>query len=217
MRSVTGFLILCFGLAATLTAADDAASSYLAYRFGGSATVGERHIHPNPDNWMLAGPLNRAAIQELQKDPEDFSKSGTYLTTIANTIVFIEIRDRKVDPTVNLEALYLKQKQLVARFLYSCLLQDKTELAKLVTHPENVTFGGAPAVGGGDMDQYSVILAEMPPYRISTPVEDSKTRTVTYRVPIGSKGFLVNLLLKEGAWKIDTQAKTDVPLGIFFQ
>ncbi|MBI5770314.1 MAG: hypothetical protein HZA93_21240 [Verrucomicrobia bacterium] len=192
-------------------------SSYLAYRFGASATVDEGTMHRHPDSWMLAGPRNEAAIREMASEPLEMSKDGTYLTTIANTIIFIEIRNGKVDPTANLEAIYLKQKQLVAHLLLASLEQNTEALAKIVTDVKNVSFGKAPRAGGGDMDQYAVILAEMPPYRVSEPTSDAKSRSVTYRIPIGSYGLLLKLVPVNGVWKIDTGTKLEIPLRMFFE
>jgi len=205
-------------LCATAQMKADAVSEYLAYRLGDTPTIDAKTVHRHPDVWMLAGRKTPEALDEMKNNPfGNFSKDGTYLITIANMIVFVELRDGKVDPRVNLEALYLKQKYLVVRFFYESLLQDRAELAKIVTDVKNVSFGAAPAAGRGDMDQYSAVLDEMPPYRVSDPDSDEKTRSITYRIPVGSKGFFVKLVLVDHAWKIDTSKKTEVPVGIFFQ
>ena len=210
------FLLLLLACGLTTLAAEDAADAYLIYRFGGTPTIDARFIHPHPDAWMLAGPRNAGALKEISDEPLGFTQNGSYITTIANRIILVEIRDGKVDPTANLEALYAKHKQLIARLFYFALMQDKAEIEKLVTDVRNISFGGAPAANRGDMDQYAVVLGEIPAYRISDPISDNNARSITYRVPVGT-GLFLKLIQVSGQWKVDTHAKLDLPLKMFFQ
>jgi hypothetical protein len=74
-----------------------------------------------------------------------------------------------------------------------------------------------PKAAPGDMDQYGSILEMLPVVRASKPADDAKSRTVTYRVPIGEEVLTLTLLKDGSTWKIDTSKAVRVPLGFFFR
>ena len=57
----------------------------------------------------------------------------------------------------------------------------------------------------------------MPVVRSSKPVEDAKTKTVTYRVPLGEEALALTLVKEGSTWKIDTSKTVRVPLEFFFR
>jgi hypothetical protein len=67
------------------------------------------------------------------------------------------------------------------------------------------------------MDQYGSIIELMPVVRSSKPAEDAKSRTVTYRIPIGEAALSLTLVKDGSTWKIDTSKTVRVPLEFFFR
>ena len=142
--------------------------------------------------------------------------SGVISGIVGTDIYFIETRDGKVDPSFNLNSIYVMHRQIVLHFLFSALLQDREMLGRLVTDVTKVSIDG-PNAPQGDMDQYGAILEMMPVVRSTKPALDAKSRTVTYRVPIGEEALSLTLVKEGSTWKIDTSKTVRVPLGFFFR
>src|SRR4029450_13302985 len=64
-------------------------------------------------------------------------------------------------PTFNLDGIYVMHRQLVLRFIYSALSQNRGMLGRLVTDASKVKIDG-PKAAPGDMDQYGSIIELMP-------------------------------------------------------
>jgi len=131
-------------------------------------------------------------------------------------IYFIELRDGLVDPAFNLDGIYLMHRQLVLRFIYSTLEGDQTMLGRLATDASKIQIVG-PKAAPGDMDQYGSIIEMMPVVRSSRAADDAKTRTVTYRVPMGDAALALTLVKDGSTWKVDTSKSVRVPLEFFFR
>jgi len=131
-------------------------------------------------------------------------------------IYFIETRDGKVDPAFKLDGIYILHRQLVLQFLYAALSQNRRMHGRLATDSSKVRIVG-PKAPPGDMDQYGSILQMMPVVRSSKPADDAKSRTVSYRVPIGDEALKLTLRKDGSTWKIDTSRTVQVPLGFFFR
>jgi hypothetical protein len=67
------------------------------------------------------------------------------------------------------------------------------------------------------MDQYGSIIELMPVVRSSKPADDAKSRTVTYRVPLGEEALALTLIKDGSTWRIDTSKSVRVPLEFFFR
>jgi hypothetical protein len=65
------------------------------------------------------------------------------------------------------------------------------------------------------MDQYGSIIETMPVVRSSRAADDAKTRTVTYRVPMGDAALALTLVKDGSTWKVDTSKSVRVPLEFF--
>jgi hypothetical protein len=89
-------------------------------------------------------------------------------------------------------------------------------LGRVTTDASKVKIDG-PKAASGDMDQYGSILEMMPVVRASKPADDAKSRTVTYRVPIGEEALTLTLIKDGNTWKIDTSKTVRVPLEFFFR
>ena len=191
--------------------------SYLCYLYGKDVPEIRDICIPCEDLWMLRGRENIARQVQVLSSPAKASRTGLFMEMIDGDLCIVELKDGKVDPGFNLENVYATQRGLVLQLVYHSLRQDKRSLARLVTHPDNVSFGGAPAASDGDMDVYVGVLEHLPVSRTGSPTEDAKTKSVEYRIPMGDKIFSVRVVRAEGEWKIDTSKPVEVPLGFFFR
>jgi hypothetical protein len=87
----------------------------------------------------------------------------------------------------------------------------------MVTNIENIDFGGATKASYGDMDVYAQILGILPILRSSDPSNDIKSKSVTYKVPLGKNGFELKLVKIGNTWKVDSRENLNVPLEFFFR
>ncbi len=207
---------LCFGVAASATPADTA-RQFLRALYGDPKVDLAKVCHPHDDLWMLPGAKHEVRLAAVNAAEIRIGESGVFTALITQDLCVVELREGKVDPAFNLRMTAFAQWRTVLQFLHACLLQDRDQLAHLASHPGNVAFGKAPAAAPGDMDVYEELLALLPVVRSSNPVDDAKSRSVTYRVPLGPQGFAVRLNRDGSAWKIDTSKKTVVPLEFFYR
>lgn len=189
---------------------------YMSFICGDKSVDINKICHTHPDIWMIPGKKNTAAITKAKNLKVTIKKEGIYMAVIDNTLTFIEIKDGKIDPKFTLDPIYTMQKALVLEFIYHSLLRDHDVINKLVTTPNNIDFSKAPEIQLGNADQYYSIIEVMPVLRSSSAEEDAKTNSITYRIPIGKKGFQLTLKKINSYWKIDTSKKITLP-STFFQ
>jgi hypothetical protein len=196
--------------------AEPAAKQFLRYIYGADGIELTSICHPSDDVWMLRGAKNTNALVALDALKIASKPSGITSGLVGTDIYFIETRDGKVDPTFNLDGIYVIHRQLVLRFIYSALSQNRGTLGRLVTDASKVKIDG-PKAAPGDMDQYGSIIELMPVVRSSKPADDAKSRTVTYPVPLGEEALALTLIKDGSTWKIDTSKSVRVPLEFFFR
>ena len=196
--------------------AEPAAKQFLRYIYGADGIELTSICHPSDDVWMLRGAKNTNALVALDALKIASKPSGITSGLVGTDIYFIETRDGKVDPTFNLDGIYVMHRQLVLRFIYSALSQNRGMLGRLVTDASKVKIDG-PKAAPGDMDQYGSIIELMPVVRSSKPADDAKSRTVTYRVPLGEEALALTLIKDGSTWRIDTSKSVRVPLEFFFR
>ena len=207
---------LCFGVAASATPADTT-RQFLRALYGDPEVDLAKICHPHDDLWMLPGAKHEVGLAAVDAEEIRIGETGVFTALINQDLCVVELRDGKVDAAFNLRTTAFVQWRTVLQFLHACLLQDRDQLAHLTTHPGNVSFGKAPATAPGDMDVYEELLGLLPVVRSSNPVDDAKSRSVTYRVPIGPQGYAIRLIRDGSAWKIDTSKKTAVPMEFFYR
>lgn len=187
------------------------------YQYGGDVPDIAEICTPSPDIWMLKGaaqPQKQKLVQSLKLK---IGANGLFMDSIDRDICIVELKNGLIDPEFNLQNIYRIHHQLVLQFLYFSLLQEKSELSRLVTKVENVSFGKIKPASYGDMDVYEGILALIPIARASSTAEDAVKKSITYRLPLGDQIFTVSLLKQGSTWKIDTDKKVLVPLEFFWR
>ena len=194
----------------------ETAKDFLSFAYGKEVDINTLCL-PNDDLWMLSGKSNPEALKALESAKIKAKGTGVTIDIIGRDIAVVELRDGKVDASFNLESVYGIHRRLILNFIYASLLQEKETLARLVTHPGNVSFGKAPKAGYGDMDQYGEILSLLPVIRSSQPASDKQSRSITYRLPLGPEGVSLRLGKNDNTWKVDTSSKLTVPLEFFFK
>src|SRR6185369_5263149 len=184
--------------------AEPAAKDFLRYIYGAEGIDLAKACWPSEDAWMLPGPKNPAALAAVGGLRLDTSRRDGIVSGVLGTdMYFIELREGRVDPAFHLDGVYSLHRKLVLMFLYHSLTHNDSALARLTTDPTKVKIAG-PKATSGDMDQYGSILESFPVLRASKPSDDAKSRTITYRVPLGEKGLSLTLVKDAGVWKIDT-------------
>lgn len=207
---------LCTAVVASATPADTA-RQFLRALYGDPKVDLAKICHPHDDLWMLPGAKHEVGVAAVDAAEIRIGETEVFTALINRDLCVVELRDGKVDPVFNLRMTAFAQWRVVLQFLHACLLQDRDQLGHLTTHSGNVSFGKAPAAAPGDMDVYEEFLALLPVVRSSNPVEDAKSRSVTYRVPLGPEGYAIRLIRDGSAWKIDTSKKTVVPMEFFYR
>lgn len=214
---VSAFLLLAL-VVRTAFGEEPIAKQFLQLMYGAEGLDATRICLPTDDLWMLPGAKDANALVALDEEKFDAKKRKGIVSGITGgtAIYFIELRDGKVDPAFMLEGIKTMQRQQVLAFLYHSLTRNKPALERLTTDVSKVEIVGKKAAPG-DMDQYGSILESFPVIRSSTPSEDAKTKTITYRVPLGENGLSLTLVKVGSTWKIDTAKKVTVPLEFFFR
>jgi hypothetical protein len=194
----------------------ETAKEFFSFAYGKEVDI-KALCHPHHDLWMLKGGRNDEALKAIESAEFKVKSSGVMIDLIGRDIAMVELRDGKVDPSFNLETVYGMHRRLILSFIYAALPQESETIARLVTHPKNVSLGKAPKVSYGDMDQYGEIIALLPVVRSSQPESDKQSHSITYRMPLGSDGLSLRLVKNGNTWKIDTSTKVTVPLEFFFK
>ena len=212
------FLLLAAPLA---HGAEPAAKQFLSYIYGAEGINLADISHPSPDLWMVRGAKNPQALAALDGVKFEPKRAGVYYGTVRASedgpdLYFIEMRDGLVDPAINLDQIYFGQRQLILHCIYAALGDDSRTVSRLVTNDSGVEVTG-PRAPRGDMDQYGSIIQMMPVVRSSNPVDDAKTRTITYRVPVSDPALLLTLVKQGSTWKIDTSKKVQLSLEFFYR
>ncbi len=215
-RSVT-LLLIAWLLVKALPAATPA-NEFLRYVYGAEGILLEKYCWAHDDLWMLHGRANPAGLAQLDQEKVKHGTNEVIWENIQGAVCIVEIREGKADPAFMLDQTYGRHRQLVLQFIYASLRHDLDLLKGITTQVKNMDLGRLKeAPPPGDMDVYQDLIIAMPVVRVSLPAADKVSRSVSYRVPLGSKGFTVRLVRKNGAWQIDTDAKVKVPLEFFFQ
>jgi hypothetical protein len=198
--------------------AEPVAKQFLRYIYGADGIELTNVCHPSDDAWMLRGAKNTNALAELDGLKISAKSIGITSGLVGRDMYFIETRDGKVDPALNLDGVYTIHRQVVLRFIYSALSQNQRMLRQIVTDANKVRVDGPKdAPPGGDMDVYGPIIEQLPVVRSSRPQDDAKSRTVTYRVPLGEEALVLTILKEGSTWKIDTSKSVRVSLEFFYR
>ena len=78
---------------------------------------------------------------------------------------------------------------------------------------------GEPGIDGAKICHPHPDLWMVPGAKNPESIREAKaaSKSITYRMPIGEKGFELTLVKKGSTWKIDSSKKISVPLKFFFQ
>ena len=216
MRTALRLIALLLLVTPAAQSAEPVAKQFLRYVYGADGIALTNICHSSDDLWMLRGARNTNALAALNTLQFDAKGTGVVSGIVGTDIYFVELRDGRVDPAFNLDGIYMMHRKLVLMFLYASLSGDQTTLRRLSTDASKVQIVG-PKAAPGDMDQYGSIIEMMPVVRASKPVEDAKSRTVTYRVPLGDAALSLTLVKDGNTWKVDTSKTIRVPLEFFFR
>lgn len=211
---VCAIALLSFGRS---FAAADPAREFLRFIYGAENVNIADVCWPNDDVWMIAGPKNDRLLAEVAALKLPSVKNEIIWEHVTGGVWLIELRDGKVDPRFILDQIYFFQRQTVLRFVYAALEQDVEGLGEVATHPKKVTFGRTKAPSHSDMGVYAELIAMLPVVRTRRSAEAKVTKSVSYLLPLGPRGFTVSLVNRKGGWFVDTEAGLDVPLGVFFE
>jgi hypothetical protein len=216
MNNTIRLIALFLFTAPIAQSAEPVARQFLRYMYGADDINVTNICHHSDDLWMVRGARNTNALAALNAEKIEAKRTGVSSGVLGTDIYFIELRDGLVDPAFNLDGIYLMHRQLVLRFIYSTLSRDQTMLGRLSTDAGRIQIVG-PTAAPGDMDQYGSIIEMMPVVRSSRAADDAKTRTVTYRVPMGDTALALTLVKDGSTWKVDTSKTVRVPLEFFFR
>jgi len=218
MRISAYLLLLILLIARNAVCEEPVAKQFLQFMFGAEGIDAGKICLPSDDLWMLPGAKNTNGLLELDAQKFDPKKRNGIVSGViaGEAIYFVDLRDGKVDPAFMIDGIKNLHRQVVLEFLYHSLTRNQSALERLTTDPSKVEIVGKKAAPG-DMDQYGEIIAAFPVIRVSTPLEDAKAKTITYKVPLGENGLALTLVKVGSAWKIDTAKKVTVPLEFFFR
>jgi hypothetical protein len=172
---------------------ESVAKQFLRYVYGEDGIELVDICHPSEDAWMLRGAKNTNALAALDSLKIESKPKGITSGMVGKDIYFLELRDGKVDPAFNLDGIFMMHRQLVLRFVFASLSQNREMLGRLATDASKVKIDG-PKPATRELGQYGSIIEQMPVVRSSNPADDAKSRTVTYRVPIGDDALMLTLL-----------------------
>lgn len=203
-------------VASTARAAEKAPLQFLRYIYGADNIDVASVCCPSDDLWMLRGAKNTNALAALTRHEFHPRHTNVISGLLNNDLYFIELRDGKVDPAINLENVYSMHRQLVLQFIYHALAGDEDEWKSFVTDPKKVQIIG-PAAPSGEMGHYASIIEMIPVARSSKPADDAKTKTITYRIPITDPILSLKLVKEDGRWKIDSSKGVKLSLEFFYR
>jgi len=193
------------------------AKQFLKYTYGAEGIDAAKICLPSDDLWMLQGALNPNALKALEA--EEFPSTNRNVVVsgvLAANMYFVEVRNGQIDPSFNLASVYSQHRSLLLTFVYACLKHDKSMLERLTTDASKVEIVG-PRPPSGEMGHYESVIEAIPVVRSSKSADDSKSKTVTYRLPLGDDGLTLTLVNKGNTWKIDSSKKVKVSLEFFFK
>ncbi|MFN7141304.1 MAG: hypothetical protein ACK4UN_18410 [Limisphaerales bacterium] len=216
MKRLIHFLVVFMLVAATASAAEKAPLQFLRYIYGADNINITNICHPSDDLWMLRGAKNTNALAALNTHQFHPRHTNVISGLLNNDLYFIELRDGKVDPALNLEKVYDLHSQLILQFIYHALSGDKDEWTRLVTDAKKVQIIG-PAAPSGEMGHYGSIIEMIPVARSSKPSDDAKTKTITYRVPITDPALSLTLVKEGSSWKIDSSKGVRLRRDFFYR
>jgi hypothetical protein len=220
MKTLRQLLAVMLLTAGSARCADAIPKQFLRYLYGADGVELTAICHPSDDLWMLRGAKNEKALSEIDSLKIEAKLAGIFSYTINNglgvDVCFIELRDGKIDPAFNLDGVGLIHRQMALQFIYAAVAGDQRLIGRLVTDASKVQIIG-PKAAPGDMDVYGGVIQIMPVVRSSKPAEDAKSKTVTYRLPLGDIALSLILLQTKDGWKIDTSRGVRVPLEFFYR
>lgn len=198
--------------------AEPVAKQFLRYIYGADSLELTNICHESDDTWMLPGAKNTNALAALDHLQIKAKSNGITSGFVGRDMYFVETRDGKVDPALNLDGVYMMQRLVIQQFIYSALSQNQSMLRQLVTEASHVQVDGPKLrPPGGDMDVYGPIIEQLPVVRSSKPRDDKRSRSVTYRVPLGEEALTLVLVKDASTWKIDTSKSVRVSLEFFYR
>lgn len=202
--------------------ADPVAKQFLRYVYGADGIDLVAICQPSDDLWMLRGRKNEQALFSIEQLRFETSPTGVRSFMINNgsgmDVCFLEIKERKIDPAFMLDSASRIHRQLALRLIYAALSGNQSMLKAITTDASKVQIlGPRTPAPPGDMDVYGGVLEAMPVIRVSKPADDAKSKTVTYRVPLGSAALSLIMVRQADGWKIDTAKGVSVPLEFFYR
>jgi len=204
-------------LSSPAIAAAEPAREFLRYLFGAEEVKVAEVCWPNDDLWMIAGPKDDRVLAEIAALKLAPGKNEVVWEKFTGGLCIIELREGKADPRFILDQVYFRQRQTVLRFIYAAMERDLEDLGEVATNPKKVSFGRTKPAAHSDLGVYAEMIAMLPVVRIRQPAEDKATKSATYLLPLGPRGFKVRVVKRKGAWLVDTDAGVDVPLEVFFK
>ncbi len=186
MKNTLRLVVLMLLAAPTAFCAESVTKQFLRYIYGADGIELTNVCHPTDDAWMLRGAKDTNALAEIDEEKFTSKRNGVTTATVGTGLCFIELRDGRVDPAFYLDGIYMLHRRLVQAFISSALSRDQKTLSRLATDPKKIQIVG-PKAPPGEMGQYESIIELMPVLRVSKPADDAKSRTVTYRVPVGEE------------------------------
>jgi len=218
MNKILGLFALLTVASCTSRAAEPVAKQFLRFIYGADDIQISNVCYATDDIWMLPGAKNTNALAAIDNLKITSKTSGITSGLLGHDLYFIETRDGKVDPGFNLDSIYFMHRQLVLRFIYSALSQNQQMLRDMVTDAGKVKIDGLKgAPPSGDMDVYEPIIAQLPVLRSSKSRDDAKSKTITYRVPLGEDALTLTLVKDGSTWKIDSSKSIQVSLEFFYR
>lgn len=189
----------------------------LLYAYGVKDIDIAETFHPHHDLWMIPHKFDENQVKEIKELKISVEDNSVFTETVGQSLIYTEITNGKVAPGFYLKGIYSQHERLILMFLYAALLRDEKDIARYVSHANQVTFDKTPKAANGDMDVYAEILSTMPIVRSSDPVSDAKEKSITYRVPLGKQGTKITLRRFDGKWKIDSSNGFHIPMEFFWR
>jgi hypothetical protein len=216
MKTIICTIAILLLSGSTVKCSEPVAKQYLRYLYGAGGIDFKNICHLTDDAWMLGGSKDPDTLTALESKKIELKPTGIVSGVVGTNMYFVETRDGKVDPAFNLESIYSAHRRAVLTLIYAALKRDNEMIGALVTDATKVQIIG-PKPAPGEMAQYASIIDLMPVVRSSKPSDDAKSKTVTYRVPMGDEALSLTLIRDAGIWKIDSSKTIRVPLDFFFR
>src|SRR5215213_1353947 len=111
--------------------AEPITKQFLRYIYGADGLEFTNICLPSDDAWMLRGAKDTNALAALNSLKIASKPTGMTSGLLGREMYFIETREGKVDAALNLDGIYMMHRQLVLRFIYSALSQNKRMLGQI--------------------------------------------------------------------------------------